>query len=105
VQADTLLKILQEQLNLTWNYEQLSVPISSAILGPDHLLEIILPPVEILQQLHDLLMDGDTQEIVSMVSDLSEADVTMAPFAEHVTQLATKFQIKQLQALIECHLA
>jgi signal transduction histidine kinase/DNA-binding response OmpR family regulator len=105
VQADVLLKILQEQLNLTWTYEPSSHLTSNATLDPSNSSKIILPPVEILQRLHDLIMDGDTQEIVSMVSELSEADVTMVPFAEHVTQLATRFQIKQLQALIERHLA
>ena len=105
VQAEVLLQILQEQLNLTWIYEQATIPDPASKTEPLQTQDVIPPASEIVQRLHDLLMDGDTQEILSMVAELAESNPSMASFSEQVTQLAARFQLKQLQALLERYLA
>jgi signal transduction histidine kinase/DNA-binding response OmpR family regulator len=105
VQAEVLLQILQEQLNLTWVYEQATIPDTASTTEPLQTQDVIPPASEIVQRLHDLLMDGDTQEILSMVAELAESNPSMAPFSEQVTQLAARFQLKQLQTLLEHYLA
>ncbi|MBE9100890.1 ATP-binding protein [Vacuolonema iberomarrocanum] len=108
LQADELLQQLQELLKLEWVYEVDPAVPSAPIAGqrPSSLSsgDFISPDQDVLEQLHTLIQDGDTQGILEVAEQLAVADDTLAPFAEQVTQLTTSFQLKPLQKLIEQYL-
>ncbi len=104
VQADLLLQILQQQLNLEWVYEQTKIMPSAIISDAIYPVEVIPPSPEILQKLHRLLREADTQAIEVIAAQLSTSDATLVPFAQQVAHLASNFQFSQLQTLIESYL-
>ncbi|MBL1178776.1 MAG: response regulator [Pantanalinema sp. GBBB05] len=104
VQADLLLQTLQQQLKLEWIYEQVEVTPALNHLDVSEPNSMALPATEVLQQLLILVQDGNTQGIVAAGRQLLDSDITLAPFVQHITQLANSFQIKRLQAFIEAHL-
>lgn len=103
LQADLLFQTLQQYLHLDWVYEQESnTPKSSA--ESTQTSEILFPTTDVLEQLLMLVHDGDTQGILEMAEQLTTSDTALLPFAQHVTQLTHRFQIKQLQIWLEHHL-
>lgn len=101
VQADLLLQTLQQQLKLEWICEPIKMAKSASVHDFAQPTEMILPPNEVLHQLLNLIQDGDVQGILEVAERFLAADATLTPFAQHTTQLANNFQIKQLQTLIE----
>jgi signal transduction histidine kinase/DNA-binding NarL/FixJ family response regulator len=104
VQANLLLQTLQQQLKLEWVYEQIEVRQPTFAANPTTSVEMVPPATEVLQKLHTLLNEGDTQGIVEMAEQLSASDANLIPFAQHITQLTNNFQIKRIQTLIEHYL-
>lgn len=108
VQADELLQQLKQLLKLEWVYEELPTMPSASIAGQISNSEpsgdIVLPGREVLEQLHTLIQDGDTQSILEVAEQLAVEDVNLVPFAEQITRLTSNFQIKPLQKLIEQYL-
>ena len=109
VQADELLQQLQQLLSLEWVYEAVpampSAPLSGPLSSSMPSTDVIPPDREVLEQLHSLIQDGDTQGILEVVEPIAAADTTLAPFAERITQLTSSFQMKPLQKLIEQYLS
>ncbi len=104
LQAHLLLKVLQEKLQLEWQYEQSEVTPSSQLANIAPTDEISLPATEVLQTLLTLVQDGDTQGIAEVTEQLVATDITLKAFAQQVTQLVASFQLKQLQVLLERYL-
>jgi signal transduction histidine kinase/DNA-binding NarL/FixJ family response regulator len=104
VQVDLLLQTLQQRLQLKWIYEPLETIQVALVSEAPPPAEVFLCKREVLEQLHTLIQDGDTQGIVEMAEHLTTFDVTLIPFAQHITQLVNDFQIKRLKALIEEYL-
>jgi signal transduction histidine kinase/DNA-binding NarL/FixJ family response regulator len=105
VDAQTLMQLLQQYLQLEWIYQGKADTIKQA--NPDSStspVELICPGSEILQQLLNLVQDGDIQEILEIAQQLPASDEKLTPFAVQVTQLASSFQVKQLENLIEQYL-
>ncbi|NEO89858.1 MAG: response regulator [Moorea sp. SIO3G5] len=110
IQAKTLLDMLQVHLGLEWVYqekdqgENIKEETDSEIhpsFGVPHPSEIILPPVDVIQQLYDLGKKGDLNGIIQEVNKLEKLDPKLAPFVQTITQLAEGFQLKQLRKLLK----
>jgi hypothetical protein len=99
VQAEELLHQLHQLLNLEWIYETTVTP--QPLPQPAPPLVMTPPAKTVLQQLLKLVQEGDIQGIVEVAEQLPASDSTLTPFAQHLSQLASGFQLKALQAFIE----
>lgn len=97
VQADTLLELLEKYLQLTWIYE-VNQNQNPAI----NLDEMEPPSPEILQQLAELVQDGELDGVVAIAQQIQE---TQANFAQQLIYLAEECELVKLRALIHKHLA
>jgi signal transduction histidine kinase/DNA-binding NarL/FixJ family response regulator len=106
VQADKLFEQLQEQLQLQWIYAVNAPALTgqSANAAQSESADIILPPVETLKHLAQMIDEGDLFNIQEKVRALAASEPQYNAFAKVVTQLAENFQVKQLTALIQQHL-
>ncbi|MEM6423956.1 MAG: PhnD/SsuA/transferrin family substrate-binding protein [Cyanobacteria bacterium P01_D01_bin.128] len=107
IRTDELLQQLQQLLKLDWIYEEsnlVSTPLPISDTNLDAASELILPTQDVLEQLHTLIQDGDTQGVLELVEPMSTENANLAPFAQQVTQLVSRFQLKTLQTLIERYL-
>ena len=93
VDAQTLMQLLQQYLQLEWIYQGNANSSTSPV-------ELISPASEVLQQLLNLVQDGDIQGILEMAQQLPASDEKLTPFAVQLTQLANSFQVKQLETFI-----
>ncbi|WP_086767602.1 hybrid sensor histidine kinase/response regulator [Nostoc sp. 106C] len=94
VQASELFEKLQNYLNLEWIYEETltSLPMTK---------EIVLPPIEELQQLYELALKGRIKAIQNQLSKLEQKDRMFIQFTQKIQALAQSFQIEEIQAVIE----
>ncbi|MEM9541499.1 MAG: ATP-binding protein [Cyanobacteria bacterium P01_E01_bin.42] len=99
VQAEYLIEALQKCLELEWIYEESETDSRGSS-------EAIVPPSrEVLEQLLELVRDGDIQGIKEVAEERFESDKTFAAFEREILQLANSFQLKGLQKFIQNHLA
>ncbi|MEO0490239.1 MAG: hybrid sensor histidine kinase/response regulator, partial [Cyanobacteria bacterium J06659_2] len=96
IDARALFQLIADHLQVEWVYEE-PAHMSDAVQSG----EVIMPKREVLQQLLTLVQDGDIQGALEMVGQLPASDASLNAFAGQVTQLATRFQLKQLQIFIE----
>ncbi|MBF2005041.1 MAG: response regulator [Chlorogloeopsis fritschii C42_A2020_084] len=102
VEAETLLELLRKYLQLEWVHEaKVETNTKANIASSNHPAEMIPPAKEILQQLLNLVQDGDIQRIQEMAPQLSASDEKLTLFAQQLMQLASNFQIKRLESLIK----
>lgn len=97
VQAETLLETIQEQLKLTWIYRAIAPQAET-------MTEIIPPSVATLQQLYQLVEEGDFFQVEEEARTLAQSQPQYAAFAQAVIQLAGSFQAKKLTALLQKYL-
>lgn len=99
VQADQLLQAIQKHLKLEWVYQESDTDSRNAS-------DAIVPPSqEVLEQLLELVRDGDIQGIKEVVKERLESDETFAAFGGELLQLANSFQLKGLETFIQNYLA
>ena len=101
MQSDLLLQTLQQQLKLEWQYEEGMEIRSSQQWDATPAAEMSLPGTDVFQQLLTLVYTGDVRSPVERAEQLMASDATLAPFAQHVIQLASSFQLRQLQIWLE----
>jgi signal transduction histidine kinase/CheY-like chemotaxis protein len=94
VDAQTLMQLLQEYLQLEWIYQGNADSSTSPV-------DLIPPASEVLQQLLNLVQNGDIQGVVEMAQKLPLSDQKLTPFAAEIVQLANSFQVKRLESFIE----
>lgn len=116
VQAELLLEIIRNRLNLRWIYEENPEAMQDASVkpGPESNSvvkaaasssgKIVVPPIEELQALHGLAKKGDLDSVVVALSQLQERDAKYVPFAREFVQLAEGFQLKPLRSKLEQYL-
>jgi signal transduction histidine kinase/DNA-binding NarL/FixJ family response regulator len=105
IEAETLLEMLRQFLQLEWLYEKKTNTIKKTnIDSSDRPVEIVPPTKEILQQLLELAQEGDIQKILEMAQDLSIFDEQLSAFARQIFQLASNFQLKRLETFIQQHI-
>ncbi|BAZ00847.1 integral membrane sensor hybrid histidine kinase [Tolypothrix tenuis PCC 7101] len=95
VQASDLLEKLQTHLEIEWNYEEennSSLPLSQ---------EVVLPPTEELNRLHELALKGRIKALQNKLSEIEKADHRFVPFVQEIQALSQSFQIEKIQNLIE----
>jgi signal transduction histidine kinase/FixJ family two-component response regulator len=96
VQADTLLELLEKYLQLTWIYEV------NQNQNPAINLDQMEPPSpEILQQLAELVQDGELDGVVAIAHQIQE---THANFAQQLIYLSEECELVKLRALIQKYL-
>ncbi|MEH2141831.1 ATP-binding protein [Nostoc sp.] len=105
IEAETLLEMLRQFLQLEWIFDGKVDAIKKTYTGGlDQPNEMIYPAKEVLQQLLELAQDGDIQRILEITQQLSVADEQLSAFAEQITQLASNFQLKRLETFIQQYL-
>ncbi|MEH2119291.1 ATP-binding protein [Nostoc sp.] len=105
VEAETLLEMLRQFLQLEWIFDGKVDAIKKTYTGGlDQPNEIVYPTKEVLEQLLELVQDGDIQSILEITQQLSVADEQLSIFAEQIIQLASNFQLKRLETFIQQYL-
>jgi CheY-like chemotaxis protein len=100
VQVSDLFRLLEKQLELTWQSEDVPAESSSA-LPPT---ELLLPPTNDLQTLLDLAQEGRLKKLIEVAEQLGQQNDCYLPFVQKVTQLAKQFQSEQLEKLLQQYL-
>ncbi|MEH2451467.1 ATP-binding protein [Nostoc sp.] len=105
VEAETLLEMLRQFLQLEWIFDGKVDAIKKTYTGSlEQPNEMIYPAKEVLQQLLELAQDGDIQSILEITQRLSVADEQLSIFAQQIVQLASNFQLKRLETFIQQYL-
>ncbi|BAY66365.1 integral membrane sensor hybrid histidine kinase [Calothrix brevissima NIES-22] len=102
IEVETLLELLRQFLQLEWLYEvnknSLKKPdIDSLSLNNT----IVVPAREVLQNLYELVQDGDIQSILEIAVQLGNSHEDLGAFTEQIIQLASNFQLKRLESFIQ----
>lgn len=97
VEANTLLDLLQQYLQLEWIFEA-QTPSS---IKQEIYQEIIPPDRDILTQLWELTEAGDIDSVVEIANQLKRSDSQLIPFAQEIIRLGERYEIKELQILLE----
>jgi len=101
IEAETLLEMLRQFLQLEWIFDVKVDAIKKTYTGGlDQPNEMIYPAKEVLQELLELAQDGDIQSILEITQQLSVADEQLSIFAQQIVQLASNFQLKRLESFI-----
>lgn len=102
IDAQTLIQLLEKYLQLEWIYDIKADRIPEKV-APNLIdsVRIIFPANEVLQQLLNRVQDGDIEEILAIAQQLRDEDEKLRPFAEQLIELASNFQVKRLETLIE----
>ncbi|MEH1886708.1 MULTISPECIES: ATP-binding protein [unclassified Nostoc] len=102
VEAETLLEMLRQFLQLEWIFDVKLEAIAKTSTGSfEEQTETIYPAQEVLQELLELAQDGDIQNILEIVEQLSVSDERLNTFVQKIIQLANNFQLKRLESFIE----
>lgn len=97
---EQLMRVIEQHLNLVWmTAEGSERSLITRQLPATQNDALIIPPVEILTRLKELIMQGDIRGSISYVSSL-EHQPELVPFIKQVTQLAESCQIKKLKGFI-----
>lgn len=109
VQIEELLQILQNQLNLTWQYADALITkpaIASAPLTDDFSpMPDQIPDVVDLQALLTLVQRGLLKKFIEEAQRLEQMNADYHPFIRKTIQLAKNFQIESLEQLLEKHIS
>ncbi|WP_375500643.1 ATP-binding protein [uncultured Nostoc sp.] len=101
IEAETLLEILRQFLQLEWIFDVKLDAIKKNYTGSfNQSNEMIYPAKEVLQELLNLTQDGDIQKLLELAEELSASDEQLSLFTQHIVQLASNFQLKRLETFI-----
>ncbi len=105
VEADALLEVLRQYLQLEWSYDSKAENIKKTNAVNLNVPSDVIPPAnDVLQKLLELSQDGDIQGILEIAAQLSAFDEKLTAFTQQITQLAGNFQLKRLEAFIQQHI-
>ncbi len=80
----------------------LSRATESTLATPEHVL--IIPPVEEMNILHHLALEGSMRSIIDQLKHIANLDSRYRPFAERLQAMAQSYQSKNILELIEFYL-
>ncbi|MBE8966617.1 response regulator [Nostocales cyanobacterium LEGE 12452] len=101
VEAETLLEMLRQFLQLEWVFDVKVEEIKKINTDTlDRQNEMIYPGQGVLQDLLELTQEGDIQKILELTEELSKSDENLSIFVKHLVQLASNFQLKRLETFI-----
>ncbi|MEH2064638.1 MAG: ATP-binding protein [Nostoc sp.] len=102
VEAETLLEMLRQFLHLDWIFDlKVDAIKKNEASGFEQQNEMIYPAKDVLQNLLELVQDGDIQNILELAEKLSASDGQLKVFVQQIVQLASNFQLKRLENFIE----
>ncbi|MBU7585380.1 MAG: response regulator [Nostoc sp. TH1S01] len=105
IEAETLLEQLRQFLQLEWLYDNQRKTVNKTkVDSSDALVDFVLPSKEVLQQFLELTQDGDIQKILEIAEQLSVSDQQFSNFTRQIIHLASNFQLKRLESLIQQHI-
>jgi PAS domain S-box-containing protein len=95
---DTLLAKVGELLQLSWHAES-----STCEAEPSRDWAEIsrIPPIDEVQNLHRMALEGSMQDILAWTDRIAELDQQTLPFINHLRKLAMEFQSKAILAMVE----
>ena len=91
--------MLETHLQLDWIYAKDSINTVESEIMEDE--ELINPPADVLDSLHELANVGMLPEILKQLDKLVESDSKYLPFAKQIQKLAKGFEDEQILALLE----
>ncbi|MDM8529697.1 ATP-binding protein [Anaerolineales bacterium HSG25] len=100
IEAEQLFDLLQRLLPLEWVYQE-SEPES---MSQAETTEMVLPSVDMLNQLLNHAEDGDIQAIINTLDELEQEQADLAPFINQFRQLASSFNLNKISVLLEEYL-
>ncbi|RCJ14660.1 hybrid sensor histidine kinase/response regulator [Nostoc sp. ATCC 43529] len=102
VEAEVLLEMLRQILQIKWIFdEKIDANQKTNPAALEQSIDTISPNRETLQELLELVQDGDIQNILELADQLSASDEKLNVFTQHIVQLASNFQLKRLATFIE----
>jgi signal transduction histidine kinase/CheY-like chemotaxis protein len=102
VQAEILLEQIQEQLQLEWVYQPVNLAVDGAICETP--TAIVPPAIEVLQNLAQLVKNGDLFAVSEAARTLAQSESQYAAFAKVTIELTESFQVQKLTAFIHQYL-
>jgi signal transduction histidine kinase/FixJ family two-component response regulator len=102
IDVKTLIPLLQQYLHLEWKYEEkVEIEGTTKTGGFAESGEIIPPDQEVLQQLLNLVLDGDIQGILEIVEQRQTVDPNSQEFCRQILQFSSNFQLQRLECFIK----
>ena len=111
VHADELLPLLQQSLELTWQYRPGSQPADIAVDSPLDAAtsstdtDILVPAPEVLQSFLAMAQQGRFKALQTELQTLAQDNSDYGPFAHHLQTRAQQFQAEQIEHFLQQHLA
>ncbi|GBG15486.1 ATPase [Novimethylophilus kurashikiensis] len=95
IDFNACLRTLAELLQLQWrgDHPEAQAPIQPSV--------VVLPPPELMTQLHNLALRGNMRDILEWLAGLTAQDPRYTAFAEQLSTLAKRYQSKALLQLVE----
>jgi PAS domain S-box-containing protein len=111
IHFDSLLTKVEKNLNINWIYEEIKPSQNYGFPEINLIKEIpinqknslIAPPIEEIDILFDLVMQGNINSIIEHSIKLEKQDINLAPFAQELQKMANDFQIKKIKEFIKCY--
>ncbi|MDC0832817.1 hypothetical protein AY599_02805 [Leptolyngbya valderiana BDU 20041] len=97
---DRVLQTLEELLGCQWIYGMPDREVRAADLR-NHSKDIVPPPHDRLERLHELTLQGNLKRLSGEVEALKAENPQLTPFADRVLEFAKTFQVKQLRAFLD----
>ncbi|MBD2252538.1 ATP-binding protein [Nostoc parmelioides] len=105
VDAEMLLEVLRKYLLLEWIYDDKAKKNNAnQAANADNQENITPPTIEVLQQLMELVKDGDIEGILEIAQQISIFDEKLNKFAGKITHFASNFQIQLLEEFVQQYL-
>jgi signal transduction histidine kinase/DNA-binding response OmpR family regulator len=111
VETEELFKLLEKNLNIAWVYESTVVTknfTASEVNGNNREIktstEILVPTQDELLQMLELTQQGRLQKLKEIINTLEKDNPEYTPFLGKIIDFAQKFQLEQIEALIEQHI-
>ncbi|MCV6636105.1 ATP-binding protein [Candidatus Albibeggiatoa sp. nov. NOAA] len=104
--VDDLLNKLQEQLHLSWIYEETyDAYQDQAQDDADANQSMVWPQIEELNVLLEAAKMGDIQGILDFLTHMEQENPTLKPFTQQMQQLAHNFEDDEIIQIVQQHLA
>ncbi len=100
MQTNRLFDLLQQHLEIEWQYETSTDPAIPAIASTEP-ENYVFPSAETLQQLLDLAEIGDIAGLKVELEQISQTDTTLEPFVNKLEPMVAGFQINRICNILE----
>ncbi|MEM9266192.1 MAG: ATP-binding protein [Cyanobacteria bacterium P01_F01_bin.13] len=101
VGASALFTSLANQLQLTWQYRSEKNRVMNTKVTPT---ELLVPKRQVLETLLKSAQEADIKNLRIQLEELTETDPAYILFAEPILQLSRKFEVEEIEALLEKYL-